>query len=484
MRKAKIGLEVHIQLTKLKTKLFCSCPSDYRDKPPNTVVCPVCLGLPGALPKLNEEAVKMALTLCLSLNGKVSRKVVFARKHYFYPDLPKGYQITQFTSLGSSPVCQGGQLVMRVDGREKVVRIRRLQLEEDPGRIVWPRGKASEYVLVDYNRSGIALIELVTEPDMETPEEARAFVEKLRSLVEHLGICDCELEGAMRVDANVSVEGGERVEIKNIGSIKDVEKALKFEITRQSTLLDQGGRVERETRHWDAERRVTVGARSKELEEEYRYMPEPNIPPYLIEEGLLEQAKRELPELPDQRIKRMIKEYSLSEYLASVLVIRDKRLADLFEEAAKLYTNYKRLASLLVVDYLRWVEELGLPLGKCVKPEWLAELLSYVDRGKITLEQARETVLPSMLRECKEPSRVIEEKGLGVVRDVDKILSIVRKVLRENPKAVEDAKKNPKAINFLVGQVMKALRGKADPRTVRQMIESELGMSARHGSDG
>jgi len=480
---AKIGLEVHIQLTSLKTKLFCACPSDYRDKPPNTVVCPVCLGMPGALPVLNEEAVKMALALCIALGGKCSNKMVFARKHYFYPDLPKGFQISQFTSLGSSPVCVGGSLKISVNGIEKTVRIRRLQLEEDPGRLVWPQGLASKYVLVDYNRSGIALIELVTEPDMETPEEARAFVEKLRSIVEHLGICDCDLEGSLRVDANVSVEGGERVEIKNINSPKEVEKALKFEIVRQTTLLKQGGRVVRETRHWDSSKRVTVPSRTKEVEAEYRYMPEPNIPPYFIKDELIKEVKERLPELPDERVRRLVKEYGLSEYLATVLVITNKRLADMFEEAAKEYPNYRRLASLLVVDYLRWADEFNKKIGECVKPSWFAELLRKVDDGSITLEQAREAVLPEMIKLCEEPDKIIKRKGLGVERDVEKLKKIVKEVIEKNPKAVADALKNPKAINFLVGQVMRAVRGKADPRTVRKLLEEELGMSARHGAE-
>jgi len=481
--KTKIGLEVHIQLTALKTKLFCSCPSDYRDKPPNTNVCPVCLGMPGALPVPNEAAIDKAIMLCLALNGSVSEKIVFARKHYFYPDLPKGFQISQFTSMGSSPVCVGGELKIETGGKERVVRIRRLQLEEDPGRLVWPEGHASKYVLVDYNRSGVALIELVTEPDMETPEEARAFIEKLRSIVEHLGLCDCDLEGSLRVDANVSIEGGERVEIKNIGSSKDVEKALKFEIIRQETILKQGGEIVRETRHWDAERRVTLPARSKEVEAEYRYMPEPNIPPYMIDKGTIKKIEAEMPELPDERIERLIREYGLTQYLAKVLVLTHKKLADLFEEAGKYYTNYKRLASVLIVDYLRWTDELGRKIGECIKASWLADLLKRVEKGELTLEQAREVVLPKMLKECKDPISIIKETGISVVKDESRLREVVKEVISNNPKAVDDALRNPKAINYLVGQVMKAMKGRADPRKVREIIEEELGMSVRHGSE-
>jgi len=470
---AKIGLEVHVQLTALKTKLFCSCPSDYRDKPPNTNVCPVCLGLPGALPLLNERAVELATAVCLALNGKVSNRIVFARKHYHYPDLPKGFQISQYTALGSSPVCLGGSVKINVDGEEKVVRIRRAQLEEDPGRLVWPQGFSSQYVLVDYNRSGIALLEIVTEPDMSSPKEARAFLEKLKSVLEHLGVCDCSLEGAMRADANISVEGGERVEVKNIGSPKEVERALAFEITRQKTILKQGGKVVRETRHWDAGKRVTISSRSKEMEADYRYMPEPNIPPYVISKDLVERVKRSLPELPDERANRFVKEYGLSGYLAKVLT-SSKVLADTFENVAKAVGDYQRVANFLVVEYLRRVKELNLELGEGLKAEHLKELFKLVDSGRLTWNQAKEIVFPEMLETGRSPSEIAEEKGLFVIRDEDKLREIVRKVIQSNPKAVQDAKKSKKAVNFLVGQVMRETKGKADPKLVRKIIEEEL----------
>ncbi|ALU11502.1 glutamyl-tRNA amidotransferase subunit B [Ignicoccus islandicus DSM 13165] len=473
---ATIGLEVHVQLTSLKTKLFCSCPSDYRDKPPNTNVCPVCLGLPGALPILNERAVEMAVSLCLALKGKVSEKMVFARKHYFYPDLPKGFQISQFTKLGSSPICTGGYIPINVDGKEKVVRIRRVQLEEDPGRLVWPQGFASRYVLVDYNRSGVALLEIVTEPDMESPREARAFLEKLRSVLEHLGICDCSLEGAMRADANVSVPGGERVEVKNIGSPKEVEKALTFEIVRQTTLIKQGGKVERETRHWDSSKRVTIPSRSKEFEADYRYMPEPNIPPYYVSEEMIERIRMELPELPDERAERFVKEYKVSEYLAKVLT-SSKKLADTFEEVAKTVGDPIRVANFLVVEYLRWVKELGMDIGEGLNAGYLKELFNMVDKGEITWKQAKEIVFPEVLKTGKRPKAIAKEKGLRAIKDVSEIEKIVEKVIKSNPKAVEDAKRNEKAINFLVGQVLKATKGRADPKLVREMIKEKISKS-------
>ena len=473
---ATIGLEVHVQLTALKTKLFCSCPNDYRNKPPNTNVCPICLGLPGALPVLNERAVDMAVSLCLALNGKVSNRMVFARKHYFYPDLPKGFQISQFTKLGSSPVCTGGSISITVDGKEKVVRIRRIQLEEDPGRLIWPQGFSSKYVLVDYNRSGVALLEIVTEPDMESPKEARAFLEKLRSVLEHLGICDCSLEGAMRADANVSVPGGERVEVKNIGSTKEVEKALTFEIVRQTTLIKQGGKVERETRHWDSSKKITIPSRSKEFEADYRYMPEPNIPPYYITKEKIEELRTKLPELPDQRAERFVKEYGLTEYLAKVLT-SSKKLADTFEEVVKAIGDPVRVANFLVVEYLRWVKELGLEIGERLNAAHLKELFEMVDKGEVTWKQAKEEVFPEALKSGKRPKAIAKEKGLYALRNVNELEKVIDEVIKSNPKAVEDARRNEKAVNFLVGQVLKATKGRADPKVVRELIKRKIASS-------
>ncbi len=458
----KIGLEVHIQITSTRTKLFCPCQNDYRNAPPNTNVCPVCLGLPGALPTLNEEAVKKAVLLALALNSKVNKRIIFARKHYFYPDLPKGFQISQFTAVGSAPIAEGGFIEILFNGNKKRIRIRRIQLEEDPGRLEW----RDRYVLVDYNRSGVPLLEIVTEPDMEDPREARLFLEKLRSIVEHLGICNCDLQGSMRADANVSVEGGERVEIKNVNSPKDVEKALRFEIARQKSILKSGGKVRRETRHWIAEKGVTISARTKEVEAEYRYMPEPDLPPYNISDELVEDLKSSMPELPEQRVKRLVKQYGISEYLANVLVL-EKRLADMFEEAAKHYKDYKKLASFIVIDYVRWRDE----IGKETTPDTIVEILELVDKGIITLSRAKDTVLPKVLESGMSPNQVVKELGLKRISNENELKSIIMKVMKENKKVVEDAKRNKKAINFLVGLVMKETKGKADPKITRKLIE-------------
>ncbi|ABM80684.1 Asp-tRNA(Asn)/Glu-tRNA(Gln) amidotransferase subunit GatB [Hyperthermus butylicus] len=470
--KAVIGLEVHVQITSLKTKLFCSCSADYRGAPPNTHVCPVCLGLPGALPVVNEEAVKKAIQLCLAINGEVANILRFDRKHYFYPDLPKNYQITQYLE----PICRGGYIEIETGKGPKKIRIRRINLEEDPGRIVYPGGSplASPYALVDYNRSGVALLEIVTEPDMESPEEAVAFLEKLHSIVEHLGICDCRLEGSIRVDANVSIEGGERVEVKNIGGFSEVKKALYYEITRQRDLLMKGRNVKRETRHWDPVRKVTLPARVKETEEDYRYMPDPNLPPVRISAKLVEELRNSLPELPDARAKRIASQYGVRMELAKILVSR-KVLADFFEDAARLYRgNYERMANYLVNDLLNWLKDEDLRgLYTKVKPEHLAKLMQLLDRGVISIRQAKE-MAEHIAKQGADPEKLVEKLGFRRIADVEVLRSVVEEVFKEYPKAVRDALKNPKAINFLVGMVMRKTRGRADPALARRLVEEKL----------
>jgi len=467
-----IGLEVHVQLTSLRTKLFCSCSADYRGAPPNTHVCPVCLGFPGALPVVNRKAVEHAIQVCLALNGRVAERLRFDRKHYFYPDLPKNYQITQYLE----PICSGGYVEIETGAGSKKVRIRRINMEEDPGRIVYPAGSplASPYVLVDYNRSGVALLEIVTEPDLSSPEEAVEFLEKLRSILEHLGVCDCGLEGAMRVDANVSIRGGDRVEIKNIGSFHEVKRALAFEITRQRDLLMKGVGVRRETRHWDPVRKVTLPARAKETEEDYRYMPDPNLPPVMIPRGLVEELRAKLPELPDARAKRLASQYGLRPQLARVLVKR-KVLADFFEDAARLYPHSpQRMANYLVNDLLSWLKDEDLRgLYVKVKPEHLAKLIQLLDRGVISIRQAKE-MAEHLARKGVDPERLVEELGYTRITSPDQLAPVVEEAIRENPKAACDAKKNPKAVNFLVGMVMRKTRGRADPAVARRLVEEQL----------
>ncbi len=474
---AVIGLEVHVQLTRLRTKLFCGCSADYRGAPPNTHVCPVCLGLPGSLPVVNGKAVEMAIQVCLAVNGSVAPVLRFDRKHYFYPDLPKNYQITQYLE----PICRGGWITLESGKR---VRLRRIHLEEDPGRLVYPGGSPlnSPYALVDYNRSGVALLEIVTEPDLSSPEEAVEFLEKLRSILEHLGVCDCGLEGAMRVDANISLEGGERVEIKNIGGFHDVRKALAYEITRQRDLLLKGRKVRRETRHWDPLHGVTLPARTKETEEDYRYMPDPNLPPVAIPRELVERLRRQLPELPDARARRLASQYGLSEKTAKILVSR-KVLADFFEDAARLYRgDYRRMANYLVNDLLSWLKDEDLKgLYSKVKPEHLAKLMKLLDRGVISIRQAKE-MAEHLAKKGVDPEKLVKELGYTRIADEKQLEPIVEEVFRENPKAVQDALKNPKAVNFLVGMVMRKTRGRADPAVARKLVLRRL--EEARGGDG
>ncbi len=478
----RIGLEIHVQLNTLKTKLFCSTPSDYHDKPPNTVVCPVCLGMPGTLPVVNRKAIEAALMVALALNCEIAPRILFVRKHYFYPDLPKNYQISQFDGPGMFPYARRGWLRISVGGRTKVVRIRRINIEEDPGKLTYPTGSmlTSPYSLVDYNRSGMPLLEIVTEPDMESPQEARAFVEKLLAILDYLGVCDHRKEGAFRVDANVSIEGGARVEIKNIGSAKDVERALEFEIARQRSVLASGGEVRRETRHWDPVRKVTVPIRVKEVEEDYRYFPDPDLPPIDVPRSWLEEIARRMPELPDQRIERFVKQYGIDEYRATVLVL-NKSLADLFEECAKSYRDYKKLADWLITDFLRWVKELGIDLSsRKVEPRAIVSLLRVLDEGRISVRMAKE-LLPKVIAENLDVEEYVRRTGMEKISDVEQLKRVVEEVFKENPKAVRDALRNRKAVNFLVGAVMRKTRGRADPQLTLRLIMEKLEEVAKSG---
>lgn len=476
-----IGLEVHVQITSLRTKLFCRCSSDYRENPPNTNVCPVCLGLPGSLPVLNKKALEKAIAVALALNCKISDKLLFVRKHYFYPDLPKNYQISQYDRYGLTPIAVNGNVSINIDGESKTVRIRRINIEEDTGRIVYPERSVlgSKYALIDYNRAGVALLEIVTEPDFHSPREARMFLEKLGSILEHLEVTDTSMEGAMRADANISIAGGSRVEIKNIGSPKDLEKALNYEITRQLNIIKSGGTVERETRHWIKERGITVASRAKELEGEYRYFPDPDLPPIPVGRDLVESVSKSLPELPDSRAKRIAKEYEVGDYVASVLVLH-KKLCDHFEHTSKACGSPRLISSLLVNDLLRWVDEAGIPIAVGISrlnTDRLCKLAHYFNKGLISVKLLKEYVRLAILEDV-DPDELVS-RGLTTIGEREEIERVVDEVFKENPRAVEDAIRDPKAINFLVGQVMRKTRGRADPKLVNEIIKRRL---SEHGS--
>ncbi|MEM1818581.1 MAG: Asp-tRNA(Asn)/Glu-tRNA(Gln) amidotransferase subunit GatB [Sulfolobales archaeon] len=478
----KIGLEVHVQITSLKTKLFCSCPSDYRGKPPNTNVCPTCLGLPGSLPVLNVEAVKAGLMVALALKCTISDVLVFSRKHYFYPDLPKNYQISQYDGVGSVAIARNGFLTINSDGRVKVVRIRRINIEEDPGKLIYPTGSllTSKYTLIDYNRSGIALLEIVSEPDLTSPKEARQFVDKLRSILEHMGLVNPDLEGSLRVDANISLAGGSRVEVKNISSSKDVERALTYEIIRQSKALEHGERVKRETRHWDDVKKVTVPARVKEVEEDYRYFPDPDLPPIKLPANLIDEVRSKIPELPDQRVERFLKMYGLSEYLANVLVA-EKALADYYEECVKVCGEPETIGNIVINDFKRWVEELDLSIHDAVMrlpPSDLCQLVQLLNKNVINIKILKE-VIPKVLKSGEAAATIIYEEGYADISDENLLMRIIDEVIRENPKAVKDALTNPKAINYLVGQVMRKSRGRANPDLTNRLLAKKLSEIAK-----
>ena len=480
--KTIIGLEIHVQLTKLKTKLFCATSADYREKKPNTHVCPVCLGLPGTLPTVNRKAVEYAIAVAKALNCEISDRLMFVRKHYFYPDLPKNYQISQYIGPGFAPIAKNGYVKITVDGKPKIVRIRRINIEEDPGRIVYIGSiETSPYSLIDYNRSGVALLEIVTEPDLESPKEARIFLEKLIAILEYLGVTDPGLEGAFRVDANISFEGFGRVEIKNIGSIRDVEKALTYEIVRQRRIIAGGGKIERETRHWDSNKGVTISLRSKEFEEDYRYFPDPDLPPLRISKEFIEQVAKSLPELPDERIDRFMRQYGLDEYRATVLVL-NKWLADLFETCAKHYDKYKKLADLLITDFLRWINEFNIDYKNLrLDPLQIVKLLRLWDEGTLSVKMVKE-LLPQIIKGGIDVEDYVKSSGYTRLADKEYLENIVKEVFRESPKAVQDALENPKAVNYLIGLVMKKTSGRADPQLVREIILSMLDRMKNTGS--
>lgn len=463
-----IGLEIHVQMD-TKTKMFCSCPVEFGAEP-NSNVCPVCLGLPGSLPVINKRAVEFAIRAGLALNCQINTKSIFARKNYFYPDLPKGYQISQY----EEPIAVNGWL--EVNGKR--IRIRRLHIEEDAGKNIHEGSKT----LVDLNRAGTPLMEIVTEPDIDSPQLAREFLEKLRNIMRYTGVSRADMEkGQLRCDINLSIrpkgskEFGTRVEIKNVNSFRFVQKAIEAEMERQIKLVLSGQKVVQETRTFDPSTGLTHPMRSKEEAEDYRYFPDPDLLPLVVPVEWIEEIKRTMPELPEERFQRFVKDYSLDEYSARVLT-DNKELGDFFEEALKHYSQEPKLvANWLLNDLLGNLSEVGKDIEDSpVSPKGLAELVRLIKEGVLSSKLAKE-VLKEMVATGKDPNEVVEEKGLKQVSDEGQIRAFIEEVLKENPKEVERYRSGEeKVFGFLVGQVMKKAKGKANPQVVNKLLREML----------
>ena len=477
---ATIGLETHIELN-TKTKIFCSCPTTFGAEP-NTQVCPVCLGLPGVLPVLNKTCVEYAMMAALAMHGEVAGFSKFDRKNYFYPDLPKGFQISQY----DLPLAKGGHIEIDTPGGPKRIRIRRIHLEEDAGKLIHATehgtmtGAASS--LVDYNRCGVPLIEIVSEPDISSGEEARTYLNKLKSIIQYLGISDCKIEeGSLRCDANVSIKPvgsgtlGVPPEIKNIGSFRAVYRAIEYEIQRQKEVLESGGKVVRETRRYDEVADKTISIRSKEAAEDYRYFPEPDLVPLVITEEIREAVRGRLPELPDQRKVRFVQEHGLPPYDAGVLTA-SRRLADFYESCVKKHGNPKVVSNWVMGELMRYVNVSGNELEDVpLTPDMLASMLKMVDDGTISGKIAK-SIFDEMCRTGKSPEEIVKEKGLTQISDSSALAAVVDGVLATNPSVVADFKSGKeKALTFLVGQVMKQTKGRANPGLVNQLLREKLG---------
>jgi aspartyl-tRNA(Asn)/glutamyl-tRNA(Gln) amidotransferase subunit B len=485
----KIGLEIHCQLTYLQSKLFCPCYSDYRFKTPNSNICPICCGHPGTLPLLNKNALEHASLLSIALGCKIPNEIIFYRKNYFYPDLPKNFQLTQYNAYGITSIGVDGKLEYDTD-ITRHARIRRIQLEEDPGRLVYEKNSMdnSFYTLIDYNRAGVSLVEIVTEPDFTTPKDVRIFLNKITSIVEHLRICDTRLEGAVRCDVNVSIGEGRKVEIKNIGSFKEVEKALSYEITRQKTMSSRDIEIKAETRHWDDARKITKQARVKETEEDYRYFPEPDIPTIVLENSFILALKRNMPELPDERRRRFITNYELGDHVSQVL-IDNKELSDFFESAIAIYPSPKAIANWIVSDLIKFVNADNRYRserdyhgstsisGLKIEAKHIAELAKLVDQNVISRTTAKEFI-NQMIKTGEMPSQLLQKTDASKIDDKNIILDAIEIVFRDEKSAVNDARQNSKATNFLLGRIMHLTKGKVDPKIALDLINKKLIESA------
>ncbi|MCJ8306595.1 MAG: Asp-tRNA(Asn)/Glu-tRNA(Gln) amidotransferase subunit GatB [Nitrosopumilus sp.] len=465
----KIGLEIHCQLTHLESKLFCSCKANYREFEINENICPVCMGLPGSLPRLNQEAVKKATVIAMALNCSIPEKIAFFRKNYFYPDLPKNFQITQLNIYGDTSI--GGEGFVIVEGKK--IRITRIQLEEDPGRLIYEGSSSKNQItLVDYNRAGTPLVEIVTEPDFESPKQVREFLNILSDLLENLGVSDPGLDGAMRADANVSIEGGNKVEVKNIGSFHDLEKAVHFEITRQNSLHSRDISIIQETRHWDDKRKITVSSRSKEEDLDYRYFLEGDIPWISIDNNILEKLKSEMPESINSKKERYISKYNIPEQVADVLS-SDKFYSDLFEESHT-DSNAKEIANIITTDLMGLIDTREKRDATKMSAVHLRDLADAIISGKISRNSSK-NALYEIVKTGNSLPQIISDLDLGNVSDESELTVIIQEIITSEPQVVEQAKSNPQTINYLVGKVMQKTKGKADPKLTLDLLKKLIG---------
>ncbi|MFN8673726.1 MAG: Asp-tRNA(Asn)/Glu-tRNA(Gln) amidotransferase subunit GatB [Candidatus Sericytochromatia bacterium] len=473
-----IGLEVHAELL-TNSKIFCSCSAKFGGDV-NTHVCPVCLGMPGVLPVLNKNVVELALKAAKSINCKIPDECKFDRKNYFYPDLPKAYQISQY----EQPIGLNGSLEIDVNGHKKLINITRIHMEEDAGKLVHAgsdRLAGASYSLVDYNRTGVPLVEIVSEPEIRSSEEAKAYLEELRSILVYAQVCDGKMqEGSLRCDANVSIRPkgsdkfGTRVEIKNLNSFRSLQRAIDYEIQRQKEALEYGEKIVQETRLWDENKGVTNTMRTKEEADDYRYFPDPDLVKITIDSSWLKKIEQELPELPNKKRERYIKDYALSDYDARVLV-NSTELISFFEESVNLGLNPKIVTNWLTVDITAYLNDKKLELSDTkLNPENFSELISLIEKGTISGKIAKE-ILADVITTGEKPSKIVEKKGATQINDTDKILSLVKEILEKNPKEVKDfLGGKEKLLGFFVGQVMKQTQGRANPEILNTLIKEEI----------
>lgn len=468
-----IGLEVHAELS-TKSKIFCNCTTEFGGEE-NTHCCPICTGMPGVLPVLNRKVVDYAIKAGLATNCKIIKYGKMDRKNYFYPDLPKAYQISQY----DLPICKDGYVEIEIQGKKKVIGITRIHIEEDAGKLIhdeWGTGS-----LVDYNRCGVPLIEIVTEPDIRSSEEAKVFLETLKNILQYIDVSDCKMqEGSLRCDVNLSIRPigeskfGVRTEMKNINSFKAAYRAMEYEQKRQIKVLESGGKVIQETRRWDDDNGKSFSMRSKEEAHDYRYFPEPDLVPIIIDDEWVEGIKKTMVELPIQKQQRYVNEFNLPEYDAKILT-SSRTLAELFEKAIESGVKPKAVSNLFMGDLLRILKEREIEPEDIPFPaDYIANLINLVDKGIISGNIASK-VLGIMFDEEKDPQIIVKEKGMIQISDESELESIVKKVIDDNPKSVEDYKNGKgKAIGFLVGQTMKATKGKANPKLVNKMLKELL----------